>query len=221
MLEKVTVTQLAAICAALSTPRLERYIAASDCNRRRALALYQWNAQISAAFMLPMHICEVVLRNAIVDAIERVYGPHWFLPGSGFEGSLPRPASGYSPFNDLGAARANYPSAGKIVPEVKLMFWVSMLTSRHQSRLWNPFIRTSFPNIPQQLTTATSRRLLHDQVDAIRIVRNRIAHHEPIFTRDIHAEYRRLHRIVHWRSTDAAQWLNEMQTVTALMRTKP
>jgi len=37
-----------------------------------ALALYEWNAQISGAFMAPLHICEVVIRNAVSDALTDV-----------------------------------------------------------------------------------------------------------------------------------------------------
>lgn len=199
----------------MSTPRLERYVAATDRNRRRALALYEWNAKISAAFMVPLHVCEVAVRNAIADTIEHVYGPSWFMPGSGFENSLPHSASGYSPFIDLGTARRKFASARKIVPELKLMFWISMLTRRHESRLWNARIRTAFPNLPLHLTAPAARRLLHGQMDATRVLRNRIAHHEPIFTRDVRAEYRRLYRIVRWRSRDAAAWLDAMQSVTA------
>jgi len=39
-----------------------------------ALALYAWNAQVSAALLAPLHICEVVIRNSVSDALEMVYG---------------------------------------------------------------------------------------------------------------------------------------------------
>lgn len=42
-----------------------------------ALALYAWNAQVSAALMAPLHLCEVVVRNAAADAIAAVYGVNW------------------------------------------------------------------------------------------------------------------------------------------------
>ena len=35
----------------------------------RALQLYAWNAQISSAYLLPLHLYEVILRYAIADAI--------------------------------------------------------------------------------------------------------------------------------------------------------
>lgn len=42
-----------------------------------ALELYAWNALVSAALLMPLHICEVVLRNAVADALQSVYGTNW------------------------------------------------------------------------------------------------------------------------------------------------
>jgi hypothetical protein len=78
----------------------------------RALALYAWNARISAALLAPLHICEIVVRNAVSDAIEQVYGPRW--PWQiGFEQSLPSPRSGYNPQRDLQNARSHAPHHGQ------------------------------------------------------------------------------------------------------------
>jgi hypothetical protein len=60
----LTNPRIAAISAALSTPRMSRYVATCGNDHARALDLYEWNAEVSAAFMVPMHICEIVLRNA-------------------------------------------------------------------------------------------------------------------------------------------------------------
>jgi hypothetical protein len=56
-----------AIKATLSTPRIETYEAATagDPNLSRALALYAWNAQVSAAMLAPLHICEVSIRKEV------------------------------------------------------------------------------------------------------------------------------------------------------------
>ncbi len=56
----------------LSEARVSTYLAAADLDR--ALELYIWNAEISAAFMVPLHICEVSIRNSISDALASVYG---------------------------------------------------------------------------------------------------------------------------------------------------
>ena len=125
-----------AIMSALSATRMSRFLTAAGNDRDRALELYRWNAQVSSAFFVPMHICEVVLRNAIVGAIQEIYGPNWFDAGTAFERSLPNPRAGYSPRQDLTISRRGQASAGKVIPELKFMFWISMVTARHDTRLW-------------------------------------------------------------------------------------
>src|SRR6056297_3297342 len=58
----------------LSAPRFATYLRETGNDRTRALHLYHWNLQVSAAFMVPLHVLEVALRNAIVEAIEAVHG---------------------------------------------------------------------------------------------------------------------------------------------------
>jgi hypothetical protein len=50
--------------ARLSAPRFEVYLAAASGDRARALALYEWNAQLSAALLHDLAHLEVGLRNA-------------------------------------------------------------------------------------------------------------------------------------------------------------
>jgi len=65
-----------AIKEALSAARLGTYEAATTAVPMLpgALALYAWNAQISAAMLAPLHLCEVVMRNAVSDALVAIYG---------------------------------------------------------------------------------------------------------------------------------------------------
>jgi hypothetical protein len=213
--------QIFELSLVLSAPRLARYVEASHRNRRLALSSYRWNAEVSAAMMVPLHLCEVILRNAISEAIENVYGPNWWVVGSGFERSLPHGRAGYSAVDDLNKARAGHATASKVIPDLKFMFWVTMFTSRHDGRLWNPLIKSLFPNLPPSWGPSMSRRVLYQQLDAIRILRNRIAHHEPIFMRDLAADYRRLQKVVSWRSKEASRWMDSFQTVTAILARKP
>ena len=63
---------------ALSAARLSTFERATGKFGHRdvePLVLYQWNARISGAFMPVFHICEVVVRNAISEALELTYGP--------------------------------------------------------------------------------------------------------------------------------------------------
>jgi hypothetical protein len=94
-------------------------------NTRHTLELYAWNAAISGAFMLPQQICEVAVRNAVSEALEKVYGPKWpWTPG--LERSLPDPKYGFSLRKELFTARKNIPmgNTNKMIPELKFAFWM-------------------------------------------------------------------------------------------------
>lgn len=101
---------------ALSAPRMATYeqaiVAEADYLPVAALELYDWNAQVSGAFMAPLHICEVVMRNTVSDALTAVYGARW--PSSPvFETSLPAPHSGYNPRRDLQRNREAHPTMAR------------------------------------------------------------------------------------------------------------
>jgi hypothetical protein len=66
-----------AIKAALSPARLATYERAAGVQADddvAALELYAWNAKVSGTLLAPLHVCEVVIRNAVAHALETVYG---------------------------------------------------------------------------------------------------------------------------------------------------
>ncbi|MFT2621655.1 hypothetical protein ACMWQU_24405, partial [Escherichia coli] len=131
----------AAIRDALSAPRTGTYVAAVGGDTSRAMELYGWNARVSAALMLPAHFAEVVARNAAADVLERVYGPRWPWD-SAFVGSLPSPGrgGGYNPRRDLLDVRSAQSTTGKVIAELRFVFWQKLFTGRHDVRLWLPHI---------------------------------------------------------------------------------
>lgn len=206
----------------LSEPRFATYLQAQANDRERALALYDWNLAVSAAFVAPIHVCEIATRNGVVEVVQQVHGADW--PWSaGFLRSLPRPkrASDYNPATDLRAVAARLPTAGKIVAELKFAFWESLFTAGQDNRLWIPHFRAAFPGAPAETPISILRARAFRDLQLIRRFRNRIAHHEPIFKRDLSEDYQRLHDMVGWRSQTAARWMDRRQQATTLMSLKP
>lgn len=66
--------ELTAIPYVISQPRFETYLRAEKNDPRAALALYRWNLELSAAFFMPLQICEVAIRNAAAEAIAAEHG---------------------------------------------------------------------------------------------------------------------------------------------------
>lgn len=217
-----TPDELLALPNIISAPRFATYLQATDNNREKALELYLWNLNISSALLVPLQICEIAVRNGIAEAIEKVHGANWPW-SSGFHRSLPRPKrpTDYNPALDLQRISKQQPTTGKVIAELKFAFWEALFTAGQDTRLWTPHFHTSFPGAPAAISIPQVRAQAYSNLKAIRLLRNRIAHHEPVFTRDISAEYQRIYEMTGWRSPIAAQWMHRKQAVTALIPLKP
>ncbi|MFI3271062.1 MAG: Abi family protein [Pseudomonadota bacterium] len=207
----------------LSNARLGRYEAEVrnlSVPDSRSLALYIWNAKIAASLLVPLHICEVSTRNAVSEALTLTYGKHWPWE-THFERSLPSPPHGYNPRSDLIKARVDSTSTGKVIPELKFIFWQKMFTRRHQVRIWQPYLKKVLPFLTLATHVDHDITQIYQRLECIRKLRNRIAHHEPIFTRNIQNDYLQILSLVELRSHEAALWLDENQTTLELLQYKP
>lgn len=224
MASNLTQPQTAAITNALSPLRLGTYAAAAGFSASAdTLEKYMWNALLSGAFFSSLHICEVAVRNGVAAVIERQYGNNW--PWSvGFETSLPNPPQPYfSPRRELKRARNSVAAGatGKVIAELKFAFWCEMFTSRHDGRLWKPFIFLEFPHLPMPLLPEQHRKRIYDDLTILRKFRNRVAHHEPIIADALVPNHKRIKDLVAWRCASAELWLQQWETVTATLAAKP
>lgn len=185
-----------------------------------ALELYAWNGQVSSAMLLPLHICEVVLRNAVAEVLESIYGDQWPWDLT-FETSLPIPQFGYSMRRDLMSARRNKTTQGQVIPELKFAFWQNIFTSRFDGRLWTPHLASALPNSPAHIPINVRRKALYDNLEKIRRLRNRIAHHEPIFARDLREDLDAIYEVTRWRCQTTAVWMDLHQTAGDLIVKRP
>lgn len=184
----------------------------TDCIAK-ALKLYEWNAELSSRFFFPLHIYEVAMRNAISDAISIRYGQDWPM-NTVFQNSL----------NDsdkdalLSVINRGYQGVGKLLPEMKFVWFENMLTRRHDGRIWKPYIAQAFPNAPTTMTPQDIRKALKEACYIIRKFRNRCGHHEPIFNHSrLHDVYPSIVQSLDWRCVHTQQWMNKKQTVTELL----
>ena len=74
-----TIAEIPTVKAALSAARISTYEVAADIidpatgapdpTSTQALELYAWNALVSSALLMPMHVCDVVNRNNISETL--------------------------------------------------------------------------------------------------------------------------------------------------------
>lgn len=219
----MTTDQVKAVRATITQARMSTYDAATPPGQariRRALKLYVWNAELASAFLIPLHLCEVAVRNAVADALAAQYGPRWPWINA-LQTSLPSPSFGYNPRADLAAARRNTTSTGKVIPEVKFAFWQRMLTSRYDNAIWNHQLFNVLPSADASLGVPALRMQVFNDLDRIRVLRNRIAHHEPIIARNLAADLQAIKDLVNLRCGDLTQLLAAAERVTWALSQRP
>lgn len=217
-----TADELRDLPVVISAPRFATYLRASANDVNRALELYHWNLEVSAAFIVPLQICEVAVRNGVVEAIEAVHGPNW--PWSnGFIRSLPVPKSAhhYNPLTNLRSVAARQPTTGKVVADLNFAFWEKTLTVGQDTRLWIPHLHAVFPGISPTIPAPVARSAAFSALQHIRHFRNRIAHHEPIFARTLTDDYARIREVIGWRRPVAADWMDRVERITGLLAARP
>lgn len=192
----------------LSAARLSTYLEACGQDLSGALALYDWNMHVSAAFMVPLHLAEIAFRNAVADVLAKVHGSSWPW-SSGFQSSLQdRGVTGrYSAKSDLQRVSAKAGSVSQVTTELKFAFWEMLLSSSQYQRVWQNHLHLSFSGMKRDLPARDSLRLLQATVRHVRHLRNRIAHHEPIFYRDLQADLEWVRVLLEWRSPAGARWM--------------
>ncbi|QNE35778.1 hypothetical protein [Leifsonia shinshuensis] len=175
-----------AFAASLSEPRFRRYLNRYDGHHRLAIRLYAWNIEVSTAFWGPIGVLEIMLRNSIHDALRHGRSDDWWYDGVNL---AQREASVLqATINRLFDRTGREPTPDQVVGASTFGFWVGLTgpgVSRdrrlsYETALWQPRLRHAFGNLG-----GVSRKELHAQLDGIRKFRNRIAHHEPIYTMNL------------------------------------
>ena len=155
----------------VSRERLKRYLAATAHNLEDAASLYEQNVALSEMTFGLLHGLEVAIRNSMHDQLTAHFGtPRWyaFAPLSAYSQDKVQAA-----IRDAGGPTA---SPGKVVAELMFGFWTDLTAQRYHWSLWQPCLNAAFPGV------RLARPVIHRRLEAVRWLRNRVAHHEPILT---------------------------------------
>lgn len=204
------------ICNIVSEERIGPYLAAAGFNKDRALALYAWNMKISASFYPLMAATEICLRNRVLSRITEAYGPDWWsstefqqLLGTRGKGIVLRARKEIENRNST-------LTSGRLTAELSFGFWQKMLLPKYEDQLWSN-IQSCFPDLPD----GHGRSELHGSCDVVRLLRNRISHHEQIFRRNLTEDYAVCMRLLEWLSPPKAVWLKPQLQVMRILRERP
>lgn len=208
---------MARVATMLSTARLAPYLRAANGDLSRALHLYEWNVAISGGFYEALGILEVVLRNALSTQLAAHHGTlagHWYDDPLGVLSNLAH--------DDIEAARRRVrklrrpETPGRVIAELNFGFWKFLLAKRYEATLWTAYLRHAFPNLQPQ-----SRTVVYRGLDELHILRNRIAHHEPIHNRYLTADMLTIYRLLDWIDADVRVWALGLSQLQSLIAARP
>lgn len=162
---------------ALSRPRYLRYLSACG-NRRKAVMLYRSNIDLSLKIFSVIGVLEVILRNSIDRYMISQKGPLWIedavAPGGYLETHPECEKSFHSVHEAIHTLGLQY-CHDSLIAKLGFGFW------RHQFALKefaasNCNLMEVFTNRPPRI----SKNDIYKRLSQVNIIRNRIAHHEPI-----------------------------------------
>lgn len=164
-----------------SHERLDSYFQASG-SERDALINYFWNMQLCEALYPSLDALEVALRNAIHQAATARYGTeYWFDQPNVLR--FRQPDAVQTARDEL--QRNNAPqNAGRIIAELNFGFWTTILSGPYDQHFWKTnnyrLLRQVVPRMPYRERTRVN---VHARINALRGLRNRVFHYEPVWNR--------------------------------------
>lgn len=186
----------------------------------QALELYVWNAEMSGALFNMIHYVEVVLRNALFGQIIRLHSStgssgEWYERADWFNASA---------MDDIDRARRRLlakdkpVTAARVLTELPLGFWRYLMSRAYHRVFWEPGFRYAFPNLPNAIDR---RGEVADRIEHVYLLRNRIAHHEPVFSRDHATDQVVMLELLGWTCVSTREWVEARSTILTVSNRRP
>jgi hypothetical protein len=173
-LKDISDDQLSLIVSTIGQERLSTYLA-STTSLRDALQLYQTNGRLAKHVHEVMGGFEIALRNRISASIASHYAREDWYRCRAFVQHLNAERR-----KNIREIRARLKSqkqderSGRIIAGLSLHFWISLHENKYRDSLWTPHLHRIWPK-------GENLKKVHKDLLKARDLRNRIAHHEPIF----------------------------------------
>lgn len=185
-----------------------------------AVALYESNARISAAFLEILCHLEVLFRNAIdrqfaatdPAAPLSIVDPDVWL----CDPTVLTPESRERVNEAIGRLlrERKRPSRDRVVASLSFGFWKALFTGVYEE-LWRTTLFRAFPH------GNGKRREIANLTGPILHFRNRIAHHEAIFFSDLRARHRQILRLAGTIDPEAERYIAALSRVEPLLLEMP
>lgn len=204
----------------LGEPRFRAYLEKANRQHSDAVSLYNWNAEISAAFLEVIYHLEVLMRNAIdqqfpatdpASPISIPAGGVWLCDAKVLTDESREKVNEAIGRLQRGGKR---PTRGRVVASLSFGFWQALFSSVYEE-LWRRSLSGAFPN------GNGKRREIANLVGPILHFRNRIAHHEAIFSSNLLGQHDRILCLAGAIDREAEGYIGSLSRVERLLREKP
>jgi hypothetical protein len=229
---------LAVLHRSLSQQRLDAYRHPSDSDDTDALTRYLWNIALASALHPTLHVFEVTLRNAIYATSVKLIDcsrlhmpdvPCW-LDARNSTLLYAKEAGEVERAKTYLGSDARRRTAGHLIAKLTFGFWVQLTArvySEHRAdgpRLWPRGLPFVFPYRWPHRKLAPDhgdREMIYKRLHEVRELRNRIAHHAPVWDRDLATDYARIVEVLGWMSTRVAQSVQALDPFPAVLSVGP
>ena len=203
--------------------RLAPYLIASKGDRLSAVGLYLWNIEVSSSFWTPLSLVEIALRNTMSDAFSINKGKDWCLSPQEWiaDEDARRLDQIRSRLRQRGVV---HPTVDHVVNDSHFGLWTGFLgpgLPRHpkldyETQLWQRFLHRSFPEVGIE-----GRKALHRLASDVRQFRNQVAHHSPIFHRDLDEMLATVESLARIIDPALGVFIQENHSVSELLKRRP
>ncbi|WP_291724391.1 Abi family protein [Magnetospirillum sp. 64-120] len=204
----------------ISVERLGTYLKRAGFDRERAIKLYLWNSYISQSLHSPLEICEVSIRNSVNQCLVDAFGSQWHNEQRFFDinpETRSRLETSIAQVVDR-IEKADHPvTNGRVVAGLSFEFWVGLMAGKYERPLWQTRLHGIFPNLPRGM----KRKDLQQRLRRIKDLRNRVAHYEPVFERDLSQDHADIISTISYRCEHTADWVNHHSRFHLALRAKP
>lgn len=199
----------------ISAARFAPFLNAAEGDHTLALEIYDWHAELAAASFEAVHYFEVMVRNAIDEALgkgqpQEPLKETWLL-----DFDTLRPDGIKQVIIAIERLEKGKPiTRGGVIAGVPFGFWAGLF-SKHYEDLWRQRLRHAFP------AGSVTRKSMAGSMGRLQRFRNRVAHHDCLLGRDVAARSEEMLRIVGWIDPQAQAWLAARSRVADLAAQMP
>jgi hypothetical protein len=196
----------------ISLDRLRPYLILASGDRRHAIALYEWNTSLSESLYGLLQGLEVALRNTMHNTIASAFRRQDWYDGAFVLDSFEQETIDKAKNRVFRDAKPI--TASNIIPELNFGFWVALTRPFYAQSLWDKHLHRCF-------RIHLKRQRVHAQLESIKKLRNRVAHHESILSRNLMDDYSRIMTILNWICPTSAAWIKSNLTLLEKIKQRP